>query len=318
MQFIKPKFWDLKKPNLIAYLLLPLCLLIKINNFLIKKKFKHKSSKIKTICVGNIYIGGTGKTPTVLKIYELINSIKLKICTAKKIHPNHKDEMILLNKNSKLISATNREKIIHNAINKKYDLIIFDDGLQDKRVDYDIKFVCFDSQLWIGNGFLIPAGPLRETIESLIKYDAVFIKHTSRQIDFRKKNLIIKRINPKIKIFNSFSKIKNINNFNLNNRYLIFSGIGNNKNFRNTLMEYKFIIEKEITFPDHFRYNNNDIIEILSIAEKKGLKIITTEKDYVKIPKKFKNKISFVKLSLEIIEEKELIKFIKSKINENN
>jgi len=318
MKLNKPKFWDLGRPNLISYILIPFTIIFRINNLIINNYKKLKPKEIKSICVGNIYIGGTGKTPLTIKLYNIISNFNKKTVVVKKYYTSHKDEITLLKKYTNLILGKDRKQLIIGAIKKKYQVAIFDDGLQDKRVDYDIKFVCFDSQLWIGNGFLIPAGPLRETIESLIKYDAVFIKHTSRQIDFKKKNLIIKRINPKIKIFNSFSKIKNINNFNLNNRYLIFSGIGNNKNFRNTLLEYKFIIEKEITFPDHFRYNNNDIIEILSIAEKKGLKIITTEKDYVKIPKKFKNKISFVKLSLEIIEEKELIKFIKSKINENN
>jgi tetraacyldisaccharide 4'-kinase len=318
MKLNKPKFWDLGRPNLISYILIPFTIIFRINNLIINNYKKLKPKEIKSICVGNIYIGGTGKTPLTIKLYNIISNFNKKTVVVKKYYTSHKDEITLLKKYTNLIFGKDRKQLIIRAIKKKYQVAIFDDGLQDKRVDYDIKFVCFDSQLWIGNGFLIPAGPLRETIESLIEYDAVFIKHTSRQIDFRKKNLIIKRINPKIKIFNSFLKIKNINSFNLNNRYLVFSGIGNNKNFRNTLLEYKFIIEKEITFPDHFRYNNNDIIEILSIAEKRGLKIVTTEKDYVKIPKKFKNKISFIKLSLEIIEEKELIKFIKSKINENN
>ena len=318
MQFTKPKFWDLDKPNLIAYLLLPLSLAMKINNFLLKKKSKYRTSKIKTICVGNIYLGGTGKTPTAIKIYNLLDNINFKVCTGKKIHSNHMDEEILLKQNSKLISATNRKKIINNAIKKKYDLIIFDDGLQDKKIDYNIKFVCFDSQIWIGNGFLLPAGPLREKIGSLTKYDAVFIKHTNRKINFSKKNEIIKKINPKIKIFNSFTKIENINKFNLSEKYLVFSGIGNNRNFRDTLLEYKFKIEKEIIYPDHYNYNDNDITEILTIAKKKSLKIVTTEKDYVKIPKKLNNKINFVKLSLEIVEERELIKFIKLKINEDN
>ena len=61
-------------------------------------------------------------------------------------------------------------------LKKKQKIAIFDDGLQDKKLDYDLKFVCFDSENWIGNGKLIPAGPLREDISSLRKYDAVFLK----------------------------------------------------------------------------------------------------------------------------------------------
>ena len=66
-----------------------------------------------------------------------------------------------------LISSKNREEIIRFATEKNHELIIFDDGLQDRKIDYDIKFVCFDSKIWIGNGYLIPAGPLRENINSL-------------------------------------------------------------------------------------------------------------------------------------------------------
>ena len=77
----KPKFWDYKKPNALAYLLLPLSFIIKFINSL-KLKSKIKKSKIKTICVGNIYLGGTGKTSLCIKINEIfikrnINSNKI-------------------------------------------------------------------------------------------------------------------------------------------------------------------------------------------------------------------------------------------------
>ena len=65
-------------------------------------------------------------------------------------------------KKTKLISAKSRREILKNAINQKIDLVIFDDGLQDNKIDYDIKVVCFDGRNWIGNGCLIPSGPLRE------------------------------------------------------------------------------------------------------------------------------------------------------------
>ena len=63
MNFRKPLFWDLKKPNFFSYLLVPLTIPLIINNFLFNFKKKNKFSKIKSVCVGNIYIGGTGKTP---------------------------------------------------------------------------------------------------------------------------------------------------------------------------------------------------------------------------------------------------------------
>ena len=70
MKFKKPKFWDLKKPNLLSYLLLPLTIPVRINNHFLNKKIKKKLKNLKTICVGNIYIGGTGKPSVALKIYS--------------------------------------------------------------------------------------------------------------------------------------------------------------------------------------------------------------------------------------------------------
>ena len=83
MKFKKPYFWDYKKPNLFAYLLLPFTYLIKLINF-INKKEKIKSEKIKTICIGNIYLGGTGKTPISIKINKILNNLNFKTAFVKK------------------------------------------------------------------------------------------------------------------------------------------------------------------------------------------------------------------------------------------
>ena len=72
MNFKKPNFWDLKKPNFLAYLLYPFTIILEINNIISNFIPKKKFTEIKTICVGNLYIGGTGKTPTSLFLYNLL------------------------------------------------------------------------------------------------------------------------------------------------------------------------------------------------------------------------------------------------------
>ena len=318
MKFKKPKFWDYKKPNFIAYLLTPLCLIFKINNIILNIKPKKKYQNIKTICVGNIYVGGTGKTPTVIKLYEIFKNTKFKVSTAKKFYSDQKDEHIILKNRSKFITSDNRQKIVLKAIEENYELLIFDDGLQDGQIDYDFKLVCFDSENWIGNGLLIPSGPMREKVESLKKYDAVIMKNTDEKFNLDEIYRFIKEINPKIKIFNSFFRIRNKDEFNLNDRFLIFSGIGNHNSFKEILIKNDFNIIEEIVFPDHFDYKTYDILKLLKIAENKNIKVITTEKDYVKIPKNFRDKINFIEIDLEILEQKNLTKLIESKINEIN
>ena len=169
----KPKFWDYGKPNFISFVLLPFTVILIMNNILTNIFSKKNNPKIKSICVGNIYVGGTGKTPLTIKIYQILKSLGYNVCVGKKFYNSQKDEQVLLKNKTNLIFDKNREKIIERSIEENNDIVIFDDGLQDKRIDYNLKFVCFDNMNWIGNGLLIPAGPLRETIKSLKKFDAV-------------------------------------------------------------------------------------------------------------------------------------------------
>ena len=315
MIFKKPDFWDLKKPNLISYFLLPLTFPIKLNNFLLSLKKKTKTKNVKTICVGNIYLGGTGKTPTTIKLFEILKKQKINVVTAKKITPSLIDEKIILEKKTELFIGSNRKKIINEAILSKKKLVIFDDGLQDKQVKYDIEFVCFDVQNWIGNGNLIPAGPLREKLNSLKKYDGVFLKNNDKK-DISKIIEMIKINNPKIEIFLTEVKSSNLEKFNISDNFLVFSGIGNPSNFKQLLLKEKFRIVDEIIFPDHYTYSTKDINLIKEKAKNLNAKIITTEKDYTKISKIDPEGINYLEIDLNIKDEEKLVNFIQNKIDD--
>jgi len=314
MQFIKPKFWDLKKPNILSYLLLPFTIPIRINNLLINLKTQKKNKKIKTICVGNIYLGGTGKTPTSIKLYQILKQQGFKVLTAKKKYKEHLDEEIILKRKTELISLDERTKMIDKAISMNKEILIFDDGLQDKKISYDLKFVCFDQESWLGNSLLIPAGPLREDVNSLKKYDCIFIKKSKGNIDTEIE--FIKKINPNLKIFYTRLEPENIDKFDKSKKYLIFSGIGNPSNFKNLLMKNDLNIVDEVTFPDHYNYNKKDINKIKYRARNLDAQIITTEKDFVKISQSDRDNIDFLEINLDIENENELLNFIKEKFHE--
>ncbi len=305
MKLKKPYFWDLPKPNFLSYLLIPFSSPIILRNFLFKFLKKKKPLNIKTICVGNIYLGGTGKTPLTIKIYEILKGLNFKVATVKKNYSNQKDEQLLLKQKTSLIISKKREDAIYQGISQNYDVLVFDDGLQDPKIDFNIKLVCFKSKNWVGNGQLIPAGPLREKISSLKRYDAVFLNGNLG--NFKKIENQIKNINLDIKIFKTFYKILNIQKYNLDLEYLIFSGIGNPSDFKNILLENKFKIARELIFPDHHNYSLKDLEEIQVIAKNESLKIITTEKDFMKIPTQFKKKIDCLTIDLVIQDEKKLI-----------
>jgi len=308
MIFKKPLFWDYKKPNLLSYFLLPLTLPIIIRNFFFTTLKKKKFPEIKTICVGNIYLGGTGKTPLCIKIYEILKEKNFNIATVKKFYKNQKDEQLLLQKKTTTIIADTRKEAVLESIKKKYAVLIFDDGLQDSQIDYDKKLVCFKSNNWIGNGRIIPAGPLREKISSLKRFDAIFLNGNKDNNKELKEKIL--RINSNIKIFQTSYKISDINKYDLNSEYLIFSGIGEPKDFKNLLIENGFKIKKEIIFSDHFEYTSKEINKILDLAKNENLKILTTEKDYMKLSQSLNKEISFLDIDLEIENQKELINFL--------
>ena len=309
MKLKKPKFWDNKEPNFLSYLLLPLTFPIIINNFFLKRKQNHLNQKIKKICIGNIYVGGTAKTPLTIKIYEILKDLKYKTATLKKYYKDQVDEQQILNSKTILYCSQNRSLALNQAIRDNIDIIIFDDGLQDRSINYDLQFVCFNNIKWIGNGFLIPAGPLREKIESISKYDAVFLNGNDR--DNSNIRLLINKYNEDIPVFESTYKPTNIDQFDTNAEYIIFSGIGNPESFKETVINNRLKVIKEIIFPDHYQYTAKDINNIKLHAKKLNAHILTTEKDYIKINSNKNNDIKCLRIELAIKDEQKLISYLK-------
>ena len=306
MIFMKPNFWQTK--NFISLLLFPLTLITFSINFLKKFNFK-KHFKIKTICIGNLSAGGTGKTSLAVELNELLRD-KFKTVFIKKKYSNQSDEYNLLKKRGEIISSKNRTDALKTA-EKNFDLAILDDGLQQKNIEYDLKIVCINSYEGFGNNFLLPAGPLRENSRELKNYDIVFLNGFKKNQNIKNK---IKKINNDLKIFNAIYEPVNLKEYNLKNKFISFCGIGNPHEFENTLKKYKFRIKEKFTFPDHYNMSDEIIDNMKNIAYKNKLKIITTEKDFLRLTKKQQKGINFLKVKLKIQNISKLKKFLTSNI----
>ena len=314
MKLKKPKFWDYEKPHLYSYLLLPFSIVLRLISK-IRSKPKLTNPNIKTICVGNIYIGGTGKTSLVIKIKEILEKKNIKVCFLKKFYPNQIDEQRLLSKNGKLFTSLKRTTALDEAISQGYKVAIFDDGLQDMSIKYDLEIVCFNNLNWIGNGFTLPSGPLRENINNLLFYKNVFLNGNEKNLTNIKNQ--IKKINPTININQGRYVPLNIDDFNKEHNYIIFSGIGNHKTFVSMLKNNDLKIVEDLEYPDHYKYSKKDFDEIVNKAKKYNAKILTTEKDYLRLDSFDKSEVLFVKSTLEIIDEKNLTQTLFN-LNENN
>ena len=306
MKLIKPKFWETK--NFISFLFYPLSLITYLFNITKKISIK-KNFEIKTICIGNIFVGGTGKTSLAIEINELLKK-KFKTVFIKKNYENQSDEINLLKDKGKIIASDNRESALLSA-EKKYEVAILDDGLQQKNINYDLKIICFNSENALGNEYMLPAGPLRENLSEICNYDCIFLNGEKKNNKLLSK---LKSINKNLKIFEGKYKPLNLKSFNLKKKYLMFCGIGNPHEFEQTLTKHKFNICKKIIYPDHQKLTAIDLKELKDKAKKEKLTLITTEKDFFRLGKIERKNIKFLKIKLDIKDKKNFKKILISKI----
>ena len=307
MKLIKPKFWDTK--NFLSFILYPLSTITYLIN-IIKKLSNKKKFEIKTICIGNIFVGGTGKTSLAIEINQLLRK-KFRTVFIKKNYENQLDEINLLSNKGNIISASSRESALLSAVNKKYQLAILDDGLQQKNINYDLKIACFNSEYAIGNEYMLPAGPLREDLNEIKNYDLIFLNGEKKNNKLLSK---LRAIDKNLKIFQGIYKPLNLKNFDLRKKYLMFCGIGNPHEFEKTLIKYKFNISTKIIYPDHYKLTNTDLKQLIDKAKKENLVLVTTEKDFFRLNKSQRKNIKFLKIKLEIKDKKNLEKILISKL----
>ena len=299
---IKPSFWD-KKFSFISIFLLPLSFTFFLLIFIKKLLTKAKKFKIPVICVGNIYIGGTGKTPVCILLSKEVSKLGKKPALLRKYYKNHSDEHKLIkNKFKNLILSKDRIKALRKLEQSNFDMVILDDGLQDYSVKKDLNIVCFHSNQLIGNGFVLPSGPLRESLNAL-KQAHIIIINGNKVKNFEKKIL---KINNKLEIFYSYYKPTNIEQFK-NKKLFAIAGIGNPENFFQLIKKHGLKIEEKLILPDHYRFSKNEIQNIVKKAKSNNYEIIMTEKDYFKI-KDFKiDGINYLKVTLKIKSRERLL-----------
>lgn len=309
MKIFKPKFWN-KKKGLIAIALLPISIFLQIfaslkNEFINKKKFS-----IPVIGVGNIYIGGTGKTPLSIEIVKILEKLNKKPAIIKKAYEEHNDEFRLIRSKKVTLFKNNlRYKAINEAIKNDFDCVVLDDGFQDFSISKSLDILCFNEKQLVGNEMTLPSGPLREPLSSLKKCQIIMI-NGKVNVAFEKK---IKDISNNVKIFYMKYFPINIEDFK-DHDLLAFAGIGSPENFFNLLEENNLKIIKKISFPDHYNYSLKELNELILYATKHGLKIITTEKDFFRINHLQLSKIQYLSVELKILNknsfQKEMLSYL--------
>ena len=197
-------------------------------------------------------------------------------------------------------------EFIAQIINENNNIAILDDGFQDNTIFKNLSILCFNESQMLGNGLVIPSGPLRETLKSVNRAQIIFF-NGKKNLDFEKKIL---KINSSIKFFYFKYKLLNKELF-VEGKYIAFAGIGNPENFFNLLIKNNINLVENISFNDHYKFKKKDIDRLFYLSEKKNAKLITTEKDYHRLEEKYKNKINFIKIKVELEHEESFIKHLK-------
>lgn len=248
-------------------------------------------SPVPTICVGNIMVGGAGKTPVVRALYHLIASPDTWLLTrgyggrvkgpvqvqAGDPPRDVGDEALLLARTGSTMLARNRFDGAQYIANHGGQLIIMDDGLQNRQIYAHMNIMVIDGTVGFGNSHLLPAGPLREPIpDALARTDAVILIGEDRRG-------VTKHIHSGIPVFTGRA-VFDASILLPEKDYVAFAGLGRPDKFFATLTNLGAKLKAERPFPDHHIFTNHDINELMMLAEKSGAQLITTEKDAVKLP----------------------------------
>tara|TARA_Y100001970_G_scaffold9787_1_gene11565 strand:- start:10825 stop:11754 length:930 start_codon:yes stop_codon:yes gene_type:complete len=302
MRILKPKFWDEKRISFYSIILLPFSFVYSFFVFIKYIFYKKKTFPFPIICVGNVYVGGTGKTPVSIKIFEILNKLKKKPVVVKKKYSFVNDEILLIRKYCNILSFNKRIEALNKVVEKGFDIVILDDGYQEFNIKKDLSIICFNERQMIGNGQIIPAGPLRHNLK-YIKYSDIILINGSKDLKFEN---MLKKYNSNL-IF-LYYKLKPYNlPENINDEFIAFAGIGNPSNFFEDLKKIGLKVIKEISFPDHHEYSEKKIFELIDLAKKKKAKLITTEKDFLRINREEQK--NFIYLPVEVVfENEELLK----------
>ena len=304
MKLKKPKFWN--SINFLSICLLPLSLITIIFNILKTHIIKGFRSNVPVICVGNVFIGGTGKTPLSIYIYNLLKRRRFKPAIVRKYYSSHLDEINFTKSKVKQFFCDKKRILsISRAEAKKNNIIVMDDGLQDVSVIKDLSIICFNSSELIGNGFLLPAGPLREQLYN-VKNCQIAVINGRRNIAFEKK---LRSISGNINIYQSKYVIKGLKKFK-GKKILAFAGIGNPRSFFSLLKDSGLKIKREISFPDHYNYTKKEMENLMFKAKNEGLTLVTTEKDFFRIKRSGFKKINYVSVDLKILNNKDFEKVL--------
>jgi tetraacyldisaccharide 4'-kinase len=303
-----PSFWD--KGGLAPALLAPAACLYDLAGRIERRAAKPERVKAAVVCVGNLVAGGAGKTPVAMSIAQRLTAMNrhphvltrgyggrsagpLRVDRTRHTAEDVGDEPLLLARIAPTWVARARVKGAQLAVDLGADVIVMDDGLQNASLVKDLSLVVVDGGYGFGNGRVMPAGPLRETIDAgLARCDAVVLVGT----DARGVERTVAGRKPMLR-----ARLRStIGTEDISGRdVLAFAGIGRPQKFFDTLEEIGARVVGAESFADHHAYTADEVMALVEAASLREAIVVTTEKDAVRLPPEARLMVKVLAVELE-------------------
>ncbi|MBT6122947.1 MAG: tetraacyldisaccharide 4'-kinase [Candidatus Puniceispirillum sp.] len=305
-----PEFWNHK--GITSTALLPLAALWSLATHLRDHLAKQTSVALPVICIGNLSAGGTGKTPLVSLLYDrLVDAGMNPVILSRGYGGSQKgplwvdgtihtaadcgDEPLMLAEGRDVIIGRDRIVAAQTIINRGiHNIILMDDGLQNPYLNKDMAVGVFDGTAGIGNGRLLPAGPMRVTFDAgLASLDFAFINGEDE-------HELAKAIDGRVPIMTGTVVADQTIITDLGDAPLLaFAGIGRPQRFFRTIEKVGGTIVQSLAFADHHLYTQSDLSRLQEDSIRLGANLITTQKDWIRLPSEWRERISFLPITMQ-------------------
>ncbi|GLQ07717.1 tetraacyldisaccharide 4'-kinase [Sneathiella chinensis] len=289
-----PTFWKRDSGSIWPTILEPISFLYRAADAVNRRLTRTHSVGIPVICIGNIIAGGAGKTPVALAVARYLMSEGWNVHFLSRgyggkaegpvrvVQDVHKaadvgDEPLLLAAVAPTWVAKDRVKGAEAAVKAGADVLVMDDGFQNFSLHKDISILVVDAGFGVGNGRVLPAGPMRETVDSaLSRADAVVTIGNGPGLALPEGASILS--------FRAKLVPKAMMNELVGEKVVAFAGIGRPAKFFESLMDAGAELVEAVEFPDHHAFTQEDIMKLVEKAALHDAALVTTRKDYVRLP----------------------------------